>query len=72
MALNLHVNAIVTANILGISGLPAAVRFKREHWPGLDDREYRLSQGHDSAAALVVNGEIRAAAAEERLAKLPR
>ena len=52
--------------ILGISGLPNAVGFKRSHWPGLDEREYRISQGHDSAAALVANGEILAAVAEER------
>lgn len=52
--------------ILGISGLVNAVDFKKANWPGLDVREYRISQGHDSAAALVINGEIRAAAAEER------
>jgi len=33
---------------------------------GLDEREYRISQGHDSAAALVVDGVPVAAAAEER------
>jgi len=53
-------------NILGLSGLHWSVPFKREHWPGLDAREYRMSQGHDSAAALIVDGEIVAAAAEER------
>jgi carbamoyltransferase len=42
------------------------MRFKRSHWPALDVREYRISQGHDSAAALVVDGEIIAAGAEER------
>jgi carbamoyltransferase len=52
--------------ILGISGLPNSVAFKRAHWPGLDQREYRISQGHDAAAALVVDGQIVAAAAEER------
>lgn len=40
--------------------------FKRAHWPGLEEREYRISQGHDAAAALVVNGVTVAAAAEER------
>jgi len=41
-------------------------------WPskgalaGLDEREYRISQGHDSAAALIVDGIPVAAAAEER------
>src|SRR5579862_2438270 len=52
--------------IIGLSGLENAMRFKRTYWPGLDARDYRISQGHDSAAALVVDGEIVAAAAEER------
>ena len=52
--------------IIGISGLENAMRFKQAYWPGLDAREYRISQGHDSAAALIVDGEIVAAAAEER------
>jgi carbamoyltransferase len=53
-------------NILGISGLEHAVPFKRARWPGLDPREYRISQGHDSAAALICAGELVGAAAEER------
>src|SRR5438876_664604 len=53
-------------NILGSSGLENSVAFKRTHWPGLDEREYRMSQGHDSAAALVSDGVVVAAAAEER------
>lgn len=52
--------------IIGISGIESSMPFKREHWPGLDEREYRVSQGHDAAAALIVDGEIVAAAAEER------
>src|ERR1044072_7745799 len=52
--------------ILGISGLENSVPFKKAHWPGLDEREYRISQGHDAAAALIVNGLPVAAAAEER------
>ena len=52
--------------ILGISGLANAMRFKRAHWPDLDAREYRISQGHDSAAVLLADGEILAAVAEER------
>ncbi len=52
--------------ILGISGLGESLRFKREHWPGLDEREYRILQGFDAAAALVVDGVVVAAAAEER------
>src|SRR5437870_10355672 len=52
--------------LLGISGLDGSVSFKKAHWPGLDEREYRISQGHDSAAALVIDGVCVAAAAEER------
>ena len=43
-------------NVLGISGFQNAVPFKKSRWPTLNEREYRISQGHDSAAALVVNG----------------
>jgi len=56
-------------NFLGISGLEASVPFKREHWPGLDPREYRISQGHDSAAALIVDGKLVAAAEQERFSR---
>jgi carbamoyltransferase len=52
--------------VLGTSGLEDSVPFKKAHWPGLSEREYRISQGHDSAAVLIVDGEIVAAAAEER------
>ena len=52
--------------ILGISGFENSMPFKRAHWPGLDEREYRISQGHDAAAALVIDGVTVAAAAEER------
>src|SRR5580704_8808538 len=52
--------------ILGLSGLADSVRFKRAHWPGLEEREYRILQGFDAAAALVVDGVVVAAAAEER------
>ena len=40
--------------ILGISGLENSVSFKMAKWPGLDEREYRIAQGMDAAAALVV------------------
>jgi carbamoyltransferase len=56
-------------NFLGLSGLERSVPFKRERWPGLDEREYRISQGHDSAAALVVDGKIVAAAEQERFSR---
>ena len=55
--------------ILGISGFEGSIPFKRAHWPKLDDREYRIAQGHDSAAALVVNGTVVAAVAEERISR---
>lgn len=52
--------------IIGISGLDRAVKFKQAEFPDLTVRQYRLIQGADSAAALVVDGQIIAAAAEER------
>ena len=55
--------------IVGISGLAHSVAFKRAHWADLDEREYRISQGHDAAAAIVVDGEVIAAAAEERFSR---
>lgn len=53
--------------IIGISGFENSIPFKQRHWPDLDEREYRISQGHDSAAALLIDGELVAAVAEERL-----
>src|SRR5579862_2806045 len=53
-------------NILGVSGLESAMQFKKQHWPGLPEREYRIVQGQDAASALVVDGRVVAAAAEER------
>ena len=55
--------------ILGISGLENSVPFKRTHFSGLDAREYRISQGHDSAAAILINGKLLAAGAEERFSR---
>src|SRR5438876_483051 len=55
--------------VLGISGFEKSIPFKKAHWPNLDDREYRISQGHDSAAALFIDGELIAAAAEERFSR---
>jgi len=52
--------------VLGISGLENSVHFKKTKLRAADEREYRISQGHDSAAALIVDGKIVAAAAEER------
>jgi carbamoyltransferase len=58
--------AVTQMNIIGISGFENSIPFKKTHWPGLEEREYRISQGHDAAAAAVVNGVPLAAAAEER------
>src|ERR1700732_1893974 len=55
--------------ILGISGFENSIPFKKAHWPLLEEREYRISQGHDSAAALFIDGELIAAAAEERFSR---
>jgi carbamoyltransferase len=57
------------ANVVGISGFEGSIPFKKAHWPGLEEREYRISQGHDSAAVLLVDGQIVAAAAEERFSR---
>ena len=56
-------------NILGISGFDGSIRFKQEHWSSLSEREYRIVQGLDSAAALFIDGELIAAAAEERFSR---
>jgi carbamoyltransferase len=50
---------------LGYSGLDDSVRFARRN-PLLRDGEERIVQGLDSAAAIIADGEIVAAAAEER------
>ena len=52
--------------VIGVSGLENAMSFKRAHWPGLDEREYRIAQGMDAAAALLVDGQLVAAAEQER------
>jgi carbamoyltransferase len=56
-------------NIIGISGLDQSVPFKKEQWPDLSEREQRISQGHDSAAALIIDGRCVCAAAEERFSR---
>ena len=53
-------------NIIGLSGLPDSIRFKKQALPNLSAREYQIAQGFCSAAALVNGDGIRAAAAEER------
>ena len=49
---------------LGFSGLPQSIDYKRRHFA--DARVHRIVQGLDSAAALVRDGNIVAAVAEER------
>ena len=56
-------------NILGFSGLDRSAKFKKNYFPDLSSREYRFAQGFDAAAALLVNGSITAAAAEERFSR---
>jgi len=53
-------------HIIGYSGLHHSVRFKKQHFPSLTPREYRIAQGFDSGAALVTDTGVVAAAAEER------
>ncbi len=55
--------------VIGISGLENSVPFKRAKWPGLDEREYRIAQGMDAAAALVVDGQLIAASEQERFSR---
>jgi carbamoyltransferase len=52
--------------VIGISGLENTMAFKQRRFPGLDEREYRIAQGMDAAAALVVDGKLVAAAEQER------
>lgn len=53
-------------SILGISGLHNSVAFKQARFPGLERRDYRITQGFDSAAALLHEGRLAGAVAEER------
>jgi carbamoyltransferase len=55
--------------VLGITGFERSIPYLKSLYPGRDVREYRISQGHDSAAALLVDGEIVAASEEERFSR---
>ncbi|MEU7474424.1 carbamoyltransferase C-terminal domain-containing protein [Lentzea sp. NPDC042327] len=55
--------------VLGVSGLGQSQPYMRQSFPGLGERVYRLAQGADSAAALVTEDGIVAAAAEERFVR---
>jgi carbamoyltransferase len=52
--------------VLGLSGLPNAQEDHLREHPDAEPIDRRICQGMDSAACLVVDGEIIAAAAEER------
>ena len=52
--------------VIGISGLENSMAYKKARWPGLEEREYRIAQGMDAAAALVIDGKLVAAAEQER------
>jgi len=56
-------------NVIGISGLDNSVPFKKKHFPDLDRVYYRIAQGFDAAAALIMDQKIIAAAAEERFTR---
>lgn len=56
-------------NVIGISGLENSIGFKKAQWPGLEEREYRVAQGMDAAAALVIDGKLVAAAEQERFSR---
>lgn len=56
-------------NVLGYSGLHDSVAFKQSHFPDLDRRCLRMTEGLHSAAALLCPGRVVAAAAEERFAR---
>jgi carbamoyltransferase len=55
--------------VLGITGFENSIPYLQSLYPGRDVREYRISQGHDSAAALLVDGEVIAASEEERFSR---
>ncbi|MBD1228693.1 carbamoyltransferase [Xenorhabdus griffiniae] len=52
--------------VLGISGLPDAQKWLKEHYANIEPLDARICQGLDSAACIIVDGEIIAAASEER------
>ena len=54
------------AAILGFGGLPGITAKKQKQFPDLSGRELNITQGADTAAALLVDGRLVAAAAEER------
>src|SRR5882757_1990607 len=55
--------------MIGISRVHQNIAFKVREFPGLSGRQYRINQGFDSAAALVNDRGVVAAAAEERFSR---
>jgi carbamoyltransferase len=55
--------------IIGLSGLDNSVAFKREWFPDLDPRDYRITQGFDAAAVLLTPEGVQFAASEERFTR---
>lgn len=53
-------------NIIGISGLNNSVIFKQKKFPHLSSREHLITQGSNSAAAIVTKEGVMGAVAEER------
>lgn len=52
--------------ILGYSGFDGVMRFRKECYPDLTEQEYRMCQGLDSSACLLINGRVVAALEQER------
>lgn len=64
-----RVNAVLT---LGIAGLANVSRFLEQHFPEQMAQESRIVQGMDAAAALLQDGEVVAAASQERFDRVKK
>ncbi|MDQ8039521.1 MAG: carbamoyltransferase N-terminal domain-containing protein, partial [Rickettsiella sp.] len=53
-------------NILGYSGLHGAINFRKSFYNNFTEQEYRMCQGLDSAACIMVGDQLIAAVEEER------
>ena len=53
-------------NILGYSGLHSAINFRKGYYSDFTEQEYRMCQGLDSAACILVDNQLIAAVEEER------
>jgi len=52
--------------IIGYSGLHGSLQFRKANYTQMTEQEYRMCQGLDSAACILIDGKIIAAAEEER------